>query len=87
MKRPTIIDIRKDGPHVVPDPGTTLVHHYDPQLLAQLAQSNAKEPDPLFKAGLCSGLGAFFDALITKGYTPEVANELLWAAYRNLKAV
>jgi hypothetical protein len=88
MRKRTIIDIRHDGPHIMPDPGTTLVHHYEPALLAELGRPPelATTPELFHKAGVCAGLGAFFDALLSKGYSPAVANELLWAAYENLKA-
>jgi hypothetical protein len=85
----TIIDIRKDGIRVVPDPSQTLVHHYDPELLARLGALKPASPeDPIYKAGVAAGLGSFFDMLVARGLTREEVQELLCdvPAYQNLKA-
>jgi len=93
--RRTVIDIRPEGPVVLQDPNVTAIFMYPPEMLnragaipQELAPVEDTErvqaqPDPIYMAGVAAGLGAFFDALLAKGYTAEVANELLWAAYEN----
>ncbi len=86
MKR-TVVDIRPDGPHIVPDPNATLYCNYDPRFLSRLGADDAEVSELTYRAGLCAGLGAFFDALVLKGHQPDEAQSLLWTAYENLSAV
>jgi len=96
--KPTIIDIRPDGPHVV-DPNATVMFVYSPDVLRALGAipkelapapdtiKNPATPDPIYLAGVANGLGSFFDALVDQEIVPpSKAYELLWAAYENTKA-
>ncbi len=82
--RRTIIEITKDGPRILPDPGATMVMTPPPELL--VAAGGTPPPPPDFHAGAAAGLGSFFDALVNKGgIAPAAAQEMLWAAWENLK--
>lgn len=59
----------------------TIIHHYSTALITK---ATPKTPDLIHRAGVAAGLGAFYDALLAKGIEPEVAHDLLWAAYERL---
>ncbi len=98
MRRHTVIDLHEDGPRVRSDDvDQSITRIYTAEELAALGatpgaqapeadtEPNPVEADPNFKAGAAAGLGAFFDACISKGMGLAEVTELLWIAYDNLR--